>query len=558
MGDPADATRANHPIAFAIPHRHHAPMTTPATPLPRDAAAPAPGARLALTLLLLINLFNYVDRYVLAQLISPIRAALLPNDPNSLQKMGWLMSAFMLTYMLVSPLFGWLGDRFSRWKLIGVGVILWSLASGASGLAAFYTMMLGTRIFIGIGEAAYGPVAPTVIADLYPVAVRGKVLAWFYAAIPCGSALGYLLGGFMLSHWRWAFFSVVPPGVALGIWCFIMPEPKRGLSDSVDAGPSKARAADYLMLLRTPSYVLDCIGMTLMTFAIGGIAVFMPTYLSEPVARGGRGLNGQSSAFIFAVILAVGGLAATLAGGKLGDLLRGRVRGAYFLVSAAGLLMGFPLLLAMLYTPFSLGLHVTIPSLFTLFISPSLHLFIPYAWILLALAVVCLSGLSATLAGGWLGDRLRPRFAGSYFLVSGAAMLCGFPFLLWMLNTGFPGVGIWVLVFVTCFCLFFNTGPANAILANVTHPSIRATAFAANILIIHAFGDVLSPPLIGWVADHQGLKTGFILVSVTMVAGGLVWLWGSKYLDRDTALAPTRLASAAAGGFPVIVPGGQT
>ena len=157
--------------------------------------------------------------------------------------MGWLVSAFLISYMAISPVFGWLADRFPRWKLIALGVILWSLASGASGLALSFTMLLATRVFIGVGEAAYGPVAPTLIADLYPISSRGKVLAWFYAAIPVGPALGYSLGKAMLSHWRWAFYSVMPPGILLGIWCLLMPEPRRGLSDSLHGPTHKASMA---------------------------------------------------------------------------------------------------------------------------------------------------------------------------------------------------------------------------------------------------------------------------------------------------------------------------
>ena len=103
--------------------------------------------------------------------------------------------AFMVLYMIGAPLFGRLAERRSRWMLIGIGVVLWSLASGASGLAATFTALLLTRCFVGIGEAAYGPVAPALISDFYPVKVRGRVLAWFYMAIPVGSALGYVVGG---------------------------------------------------------------------------------------------------------------------------------------------------------------------------------------------------------------------------------------------------------------------------------------------------------------------------------------------------------------------------
>src|SRR5215471_3246315 len=172
-------------------------------------------ARSALMLLLLINLFNYIDRYLLAAVMPQIEKAFFSSPERSgnfvlylvarfqhafgftprLALGGLLSSAFMVTYMLASPWFGRLAERRSRWMLVGVGVVLWSLASGASGLAATFFGLLLTRCFVGIGEAAYGPVAPTILSDLYPVERRGQILAWFYMAIPVGSALGYVLGG---------------------------------------------------------------------------------------------------------------------------------------------------------------------------------------------------------------------------------------------------------------------------------------------------------------------------------------------------------------------------
>ena len=125
---------------------------------------------------------------------------------------GLLGTAFMVVYMIGAPVFGRLAERTSRWILVGVGVILWSLASGASGLAGTFGALLMTRCAVGIGEAAYGPIAPAVISDLYPVEKRGQVLAWFYVAIPVGSALGYVLGGVL--GWPWSFYWVVPPGLA--------------------------------------------------------------------------------------------------------------------------------------------------------------------------------------------------------------------------------------------------------------------------------------------------------------------------------------------------------
>ncbi|MDB5297987.1 MAG: transporter, partial [Phycisphaerales bacterium] len=371
------------------------------------ADQPAPGARKALLLLLAINLFNYIDRQILSAVEEPISR----EFGVSQGKMGTLMTAFLLTYMVVSPVFGWLADRVSRWLLIGVGVIVWSLASGGSGLATTFGALFLMRCLIGVGEGAYGPVAPTVISDLYPVAVRGKVLSWFYVAIPVGSALGYVFGGLFAApgKWHWAFLMTIPPGILLGVLCFFMRERRGGGRPGAavaDAPARRATAADYKRLLRNRSYVLNCLAMTALTFALGGIAFFMPRYLSTA-----KGIPLGQANFWFGAVTAAAGLVATLAGGMAGDALRKRFGGAYFLVSAAGMLAGFPLFLAMLYAT-----------------SP------------------------------W---------------------------------------AIWTLIFLAVFCLFFNTGPSNTALANVTHPSIRATAFAANIFVIHALGDAISPWVIG-------------------------------------------------------------
>jgi MFS family permease len=149
--------------------------------------------------------------------------------------------------------------------------------------------------------------------------------------------------------------------------------------------------------------------------------------------------------------------------------------------------------------------------------------------------ITVVAGLSATLIGGFAGDRLRRRFPGSYFLVSGAAMLAGFPAFLGVLHAPFPW--IWVFIFLTCFCLFFNTGPTNTILANVTHPSMRAAGFALNILVIHAFGDVVSPVIIGLLSDWlHDMGRAFIVVSLMFLAAGAFWLFGARHLERDMRL----------------------
>jgi hypothetical protein len=150
--------------------------------------------------------------------------------------------------------------------------------------------------------------------------------------------------------------------------------------------------------------------------------------------------------------------------------------------------------------------------------------------------IVVVSGLGATVLGGIVGDRLRNRgVRGAYFQAAGWTTLCAWPFFVAALFAPFPLA--WVLLFAAVFFLFFNTGPANTILANVTRSDIRATAFAVNIFVIHVLGDVISPPIIGLIADARDLHTAFLAVSVTILLGGGLWVAGARYLDADTRRA---------------------
>src|SRR5881392_4398676 len=220
---------------------------------------PLRGAHTALALLLTINLFNYIDRQILAALEPDIRATFFaPGDVNAMTKTGLLGDAFFVTYMVSAPILGLLADRFSRWIIVGSAVILWSLASGGSGLAATFAILFATRICVGIGEGGYGPAAPTILADLFPIEIRGRVMAIFYTAIPVGSALGYVIGGVVGAHlgWRWAFYLVTPPGLLLGLLCFWQRDPR--VSEHHLAQESSRRGiGDYLKLFRTRSYLIN-------------------------------------------------------------------------------------------------------------------------------------------------------------------------------------------------------------------------------------------------------------------------------------------------------------
>src|SRR5438477_10903976 len=402
------------------------------------------GAHGALLLLLGINLFNYIDRQVLAALEPDIRASFFAaGDVNALTKTGLLGDAFFVTYMVCAPILGLLADRFSRWIIVGSAVILWSLASGGSGLAVTFGILFATRIFVGIGEGGYGPAAPTILADLFPIETRGRIMAIFCAAIPVGSALGYVIGGLIGAHlgWRWAFYLVAPPGLLLGLLCFWQRDP-RVAGDHLVQGSPRRSIRDYLNLFRTRSYLINCIAMTLMTFVTGGLGFWVPAYLRY------RNQSPDVGMTIFGLITVV-------------------------------------------------------------------------------------AGLVSTLLGGVIADKLRPRFAGSYFWVSGIGMLVACPFFVTTLYVPFPAA--WITMFFAIFFLFLNTGPSNTALANVSLPSVRATAFAANIFVIHALGDVQAFWLLGYIGGHTNMHVAFLFVSGIILLSGVAWLIGVKYLPADTA-----------------------
>lgn len=299
------------------------------------------GATVVLGVLTAINFLNYLDRYVLSAVLDPLQGELRIDDDAA----GLLGTAFMVVYMLAAPLGGHFGDRASRHKIAAAGVALWSLATIASGLAQDYTTLLLSRAAVGIGEAGYATVAPSVIADLYRPAERGRKLAYFYLAIPVGSALGYVLGGAIGAEygWRAAFFVAGAPGLAMALVIARLREPARGQHDEgeVDSEPVALRAA-LSRVLSSPAWRTTTIGMTLMTFAMGGIAFWMPTFLVRE-----HDLPLDDANFTFGALTVVAGLVGTLVGGLLGDRAQARGEGGYLRVSGWGLLLGAPIAAAM-------------------------------------------------------------------------------------------------------------------------------------------------------------------------------------------------------------------
>ncbi len=405
----------------------------------------APAATRTLLVLTAMNLLNYVDRYVPSAVKDLFKTDLGLTDAET----AWPLTAFVVVYMLASPLFGALADRVPRRVVIAAGVALWSLATAAAAYATGFWTFLLARALVGVGEAAYATLSPAWIADVYPEARRNRALTLFYVAIPLGAALGFVLGGQLgqAYGWRVAFLAVGLPGLLAALLVLRVPEARPGGLDAAEEGsgagapqPEAPTWGEALEVLRrTPVWCYAVGGYVLVTFASGALADWTPTFLVRH-----RGLDLAAAGSLVGTATVIGGLGGTLLGGWLGDLLRRRgVASPYLLLSA-----------------------VTMAGA-------------------AALAVVAL----------WVPGKVA----------SGAAM-AGAQLLLWCYN-----------------------GPINAVLVSSVPARLRTRAFSLSILAIHLFGDAISPPIVGAIADATGsLGMGMALVPLTLAAGALVWGIGAR------------------------------
>src|SRR5213593_2804448 len=413
-------------------------------------------ALFALGVVTILNFLNYIDRFILAAVLPRVKSELVLTD----FQLGLLANVFLITYFVTSPLFGALGDRLSRPRLMSAGVTVWSMATAAAGFTADFVQLLIARAWVGIGEAAYATISPALLSDYFPRSQRGRAFAVFYVAIPVGSAAGFLLGGTLerAFGWRAAFYAVGLPGIVLALLALHVPDPVRGATEEPSSlgsgrrdsprsaspsGRSLKERADapgegfstrntLSGLIRNPTYVGTVLGYAAYTFALGGLAFFMPTYFE-------------------------------------------RVRG-----------------LELSHADFIVG------------------------------SVTVLAGLSGTFLGGYLGDWTAARVKHGQLWLSGASSIAAvIPAWLALTVASSPTYIVWF--FVAEFLLFLSTGPVNVVIVGAVHPGVRAMAMAVSIFVIHLLGDAISPPIIGWLADFHGLARAVLIVPVAIAISGLVW-----------------------------------
>ena len=300
-----------------------------------------------LALLLAVNILNYVDRQVLYALLPLISGDLRLTDAQA----GSLASAFMVVYMLAAPPIAWLADTRGRRPWIAGGVSLWSVATGAAALATGFVSLFASRAAVGVGEACYGAISPSFVAERFSPEKRGRALALFSMAIPVGSALGYAGGGLAgeAFGWRHAFWLVGLPGLLLAALCTLLPNdpPHRDT-------PSAAAGYREVWTVRTFRFVT--FAGAAMTFALGGFAVWMPTFFHRTFQ-----LSVGRAGTLFGAITVLGGIVGSLLGGWIADRLRRRAADADLIVSGAGLIAGMPLAAAAIMAP---TLSLSIGALF--------------------------------------------------------------------------------------------------------------------------------------------------------------------------------------------------
>jgi MFS family permease len=357
---------------------------------------------------------------------------------------GSLMSAFMVGYMLTSPLFGYYGDRRSRPMLMGLGVLIWSAATAFSGWVDYFVPLIIARAIVGVGEASFATLAPPFIRDgLRDESTINRALAIFYISLPLGAAIGYMWGGWMADHyhWRWAFYLGSIPGFALTHYVWTMKEPShrsRQVSELPFGGTFKA-------LLNNKNYMLAVGGYIAQTFALGGFSAWAPQYGVDVL-----GVSLTESSFKIGASTLLAGLIGTLIGGKWGNI---------FLSKDA--------------------------------------------------------------------DKSGPHALSALNKFSAYTSFIGTPIAFWAFSASSFNEFVLALFFVQ-LAVFAATAPINTAILGAVPSSMAATAFALSIFLIHALGDVISPPLVGFFADHMPMPKAMMALVVALALSGIIWLFAAK------------------------------
>lgn len=195
---------------------------------------------------------------------------------------GLLQTAFILSYMIFAPIFGYLGDRYSRKHIMAFGIALWGITTLLGSFMPDFKWFIIFRAMVGIGEASYSTIAPTLISDMFVHNLRSKMLAFFYFAIPVGSGLGYIVGAEtarIMGSWEWSLRVTPILGAVAVILIMFIEEPARGQSEGTVHMESTSYVEDVKDIVKNRSFMLSTAGFTCVAFVAGALAWWGPKFM---------------------------------------------------------------------------------------------------------------------------------------------------------------------------------------------------------------------------------------------------------------------------------------
>ncbi|KMY94180.1 protein spinster isoform X1 [Drosophila simulans] len=337
--------RPHHHHHHPLGEHHHIPGIPPSAAVPSRLSSVGRSQWFTVTVLCFVNLINYMDRFTIAGVLTDVRTDFdIGNDSA-----GLLQTVFVISYMVCAPIFGYLGDRYSRPWIMAVGVGLWSTTTLLGSFMKQFGWFIAFRALVGIGEASYSTIAPTIISDLFVHDMRSKMLALFYFAIPVGSGLGYIVGSktaHLANDWRWALRVTPILGIVAVFLILLIKDPVRGHSEGSHNLEATTYKQDIKALVKNRSFMLSTAGFTCVAFVAGALAWWGPSfiYLGMKMQPGNENIVQDDVAFNFGVITMLAGLLGVPLGSFLSQYLVKRYPTADPVICAFGLLVSAPLL----------------------------------------------------------------------------------------------------------------------------------------------------------------------------------------------------------------------
>uniref|UniRef100_A0A8R1IDJ0 MFS domain-containing protein n=1 Tax=Caenorhabditis japonica TaxID=281687 RepID=A0A8R1IDJ0_CAEJA len=437
----------------------------------------------SVVVLFIVNLINNVDRYTIAGVLPQVQQYYKINDSMG----GMIQTVFLISFMIGSPICGFLGDRFNRKYVMLGGMIIWLICVCASTFIPgnMFPLFLGIRCLVGIGEASYVNICPTMISDMFTTDKRTRVYMLFYLAVPVGSGIGYIVSSNVESltkSWQWGVRVTGVAGLAaLAALILLVEEPERGAAERLEGKSSVRKSTSYWKdlktLLKCPTYVVTTFAYTTLVFVSGTLTWWMPTIIEYSVAwaRGYSSFDELPKEFknetgiIFGLLTTAGGIVGVLLGNLLAQCL--------------------------LY--------------------------------------------------GWLGPWCKTKRA--HLIAAGCGALISAPSLFIVFMFGYKSELLtWVMVAIAIIGLCFNWSLNVEVFNQIIAPERRSTAFSYVTMISHLLGDASGPYIIGSISDtiksnhidspewnYKSLAYASMLAPCMMVLSTILYFLAALIFVRD-------------------------